>query len=380
MIKVSVIIPFYNSEKYIEENLKSVTEQSLKNIEIICVDDGSTDSSVDIVKKFQRIDNRIKLLSQKHSGGGVARNLGLDAACGKYLSFLDADDTFDKRMLEMVYDKCEKLKAEVCIYKFNAYSRALNRVTYQNGIRNDLIPQSEVFSWKDMPNYIFNAFSNCTWNKLFLHSFITDNDIRFQEIYRTNDLLFVCKALVLSNRIILVDEALVNYSIHMDTNCQSTNFIYPFDWYKAFKAMKDYLTEKNIWEQLKKGFLNHALDGAIYNLKSIEFHKTHKDLYMMLKNEGFRELGLEQLSKDDTYPEYKDKWNRMKDIMRLEYEEYLMVAADGYKRELLNCRKNIPLLKDEAASDVKSSITFKTGRCILYIPQKLKHIITGHRR
>ena len=69
MIKVSVIIPFYNSEKYIEENLKSVTEQSLKDIEIICVDDGSTDSSVDIVKKFQRLDNRIKLLSQKHSGG-----------------------------------------------------------------------------------------------------------------------------------------------------------------------------------------------------------------------------------------------------------------------------------------------------------------------
>lgn len=92
MIKVSVIIPVYNVEKYLEECLDSIINQTLKEIEIICIDDGSTDSSLNVLENYKKKDKRIIVLQQQNLGAGAARNKGLDLARGKYLSFLDADD------------------------------------------------------------------------------------------------------------------------------------------------------------------------------------------------------------------------------------------------------------------------------------------------
>ena len=102
-IAVSVIMPVYNSEKYLRVALDSLINSTLKNIEIICVDDGSTDSSFDILKEYKQKDNRFILLRQKNSYAGVARNYGMSVAKGKYLSFLDSDDYFKTTMLEEAY-------------------------------------------------------------------------------------------------------------------------------------------------------------------------------------------------------------------------------------------------------------------------------------
>ena len=103
MVLVSVVIPIYNAGQYIKECLNSVTSQTLQDLEIICVDDGSTDDSRDIVKECQTADARIKLFVQENQGSGPARNNGLGAACGKYVAFLDADDFWhDELVLEKV--------------------------------------------------------------------------------------------------------------------------------------------------------------------------------------------------------------------------------------------------------------------------------------
>lgn len=99
-IKVSVIIPVYNVEKYLRQNLESVQKQTLKDIEIICVDDGSTDSSCKIAEEFAAADSRFVVIKQQNGGAGAARNNGLRHAKGKYLSFLDSDDFFEPDMLE----------------------------------------------------------------------------------------------------------------------------------------------------------------------------------------------------------------------------------------------------------------------------------------
>lgn len=113
--KVSVIIPIYNCEAYLEQCLHSVLQQTLSEIEIICIDDGSTDHSAEIVKKLAFTEARIVLLQQKNQGAGRARNAGIEAAQGKYLAFLDADDYYlDKDALEKMYDACEKEKVSVC--------------------------------------------------------------------------------------------------------------------------------------------------------------------------------------------------------------------------------------------------------------------------
>jgi len=115
MIKVSVIVPVYNCENYLSEMLDSILNQSMKEIEVICVDDGSTDGSAQILKEYADKDARVTVLTQENAGAGIARNAGIKIAQGKYLSILDSDDWFEPDMLEKAYQKCEQDRADLCV-------------------------------------------------------------------------------------------------------------------------------------------------------------------------------------------------------------------------------------------------------------------------
>ena len=120
---VSVIIPVYNAEAYLEECLDSVVNQTLKNIEIICVNDGSTDNSLDILKEYQEKDDRVIIINQENQGAGVARNQGIKVAKGNYLSILDADDFFELNMLELMCMNALKFDADVTICRADGYDQ-----------------------------------------------------------------------------------------------------------------------------------------------------------------------------------------------------------------------------------------------------------------
>lgn len=110
MIKVSVILPVYNTGKYLRQCLESIENQTLKNFEVFCVDDGSTDDSVEIISEYVKKDSRFHLLEQKNAGGGAARNHGMEAAKGEYLAFLDSDDFFEPGLLEKQAKRLDETK------------------------------------------------------------------------------------------------------------------------------------------------------------------------------------------------------------------------------------------------------------------------------
>lgn len=120
-VKVSVIIPIYNSEKYLEEALKSIINQTLFDIEIICIDDGSTDKSRQILNYYATNDTRIVILSQENSGQGVARNEGIKIAKGKYIYFFDSDDILEENALELLYDEAEKDNLDVLYFNGRSF-------------------------------------------------------------------------------------------------------------------------------------------------------------------------------------------------------------------------------------------------------------------
>lgn len=124
-IKVSVIVPVYNTEPYLEQCIESILGQTLREMEVICVDDGSSDRSVEILKEKSRLDQRLRILTQKNSGGGAARNLGMKHAKGKYLVFLDSDDFFLPEMLEEMSARCEETGAQICVCKAKCYHEDL---------------------------------------------------------------------------------------------------------------------------------------------------------------------------------------------------------------------------------------------------------------
>ena len=328
-IKVSVIIPIYNTELYLRECLESLVAQTLRDIEIICVNDGSTDSSSKILKEYAARDERFVIIEQQNAGAGAARNNGMSAARGEYLSFLDADDLFKDTMLQKAYDQCIADNADIAIYEvstFNDKTKAVLEAPW--GLRKNMLPQTMPFSCNDMPQYIFNAFQNWTWNKLFKRDFIIKNNIAFQPLRRTNDLLFTCAALALADRITVVDQCLVYYRIGMAANSQATNYIAPLDFYEAFIALKKFLTEHELYQKLQQSFINSALNGCIYNLNSIQSSKEYEKLYNKIKTDAFAELDFEGKPKDYFYN--KNHYAKLKAIKRLTLAEYL---KGGHGRE-----------------------------------------------
>lgn len=203
--KVSIIIPVYNVEKYLEQCLDSIINQNLKNIEIICINDGSTDNSLKILKKYAKKDNRIIILSQTNLGAGAARNRGLAVAKGEYLSFLDADDFFYENMLSEAVHKLETSQSDIAVFEVDLYDNKIQKIIPDTWVvKKDKIPSQNPFCYKDCLDYIFTCSHTCAWNKLFKADFIKKHKLVFQEIHNNNDLYFVCMALSLASKIIYI--------------------------------------------------------------------------------------------------------------------------------------------------------------------------------
>lgn len=267
---ISVIIPVHNAEKYLEQCLDSVLSQTEKEIEVICINDSSSDKSQLILEKYACLDSRVKILRTNCHCAGTARNLGLTISRGKYLSFLDADDFFEPEMLEQAARALDTTEADVVVYGSWIYDTATNYDRHAKwNLRSELLPEKAVFSWHDMPDFIFNAFGNYTWNKLFRSSLVLNRQIKFQEIPRTNDLLFTCVALIEAKGITIIDTPFVHYRINTKTSLQSTNDQTPTAFLDAFLALDLYLRKNGRYSALQKSYLSHLLDGIISNANSV---------------------------------------------------------------------------------------------------------------
>ena len=207
--RVSIIVPVYNTENYLPDCLNSLLNQTLKEIEIICVDDGSTDNSLSILKKYSKMDNRIIVLEQENKGGGMARNFGMSIAKGEYLIFLDSDDFFNENLLYETVKAADNFLADIVICLFKRYNNTSGNYLHDNyGFIKNNFP-NYMFNYHTNPNKFFQSFTPATWNKLFRHSFIKEHGLYFQDNKRTNDLFFTSTSLAAKR--IYLNKELVYY-------------------------------------------------------------------------------------------------------------------------------------------------------------------------
>ena len=174
--KVSVIVPVYNTSAYLRECLDSIINQTLKEIEVICVDDGSTDGSLDILKEYAKKDKRFTIITQQNTSAGAARNAGLVVAKGEYLSFLDSDDFFAPEMLEEMYNKALAVIADICIC--NSSRLEDNNISMNYELKTFLFKDKPIFSYKNIPDYIFQISVAYQWDKIFKLNFIEKYNIK----------------------------------------------------------------------------------------------------------------------------------------------------------------------------------------------------------
>ncbi len=211
MPKLSIVLPVYNVSAYLKQSLECLIHQTLKDIEIICVDDGSSDDSVDIIKTFIDRDSRVKLLMNKHSYAGGARNAGLDISQSDYIMFLDPDDYYETDMCEVLYNKILKDKTDITICGIYELFPKSIKYTPPSSIRkiNNLF-NNKIFSIDDIGDDIW-FFLVYPYNKIYKKSFLTKNNIRFQTIQNTNDASFAFESLIAADKISLLNKAYYYY-------------------------------------------------------------------------------------------------------------------------------------------------------------------------
>ncbi len=303
-IRVSVIIPVYNASLYIRQCLDSVTGQSLKDIEIICVDDGSTDDSLDILREYQNADPRLKVMSQKNSFAGAARNNGMSQAEGKYLVFWDSDDFFNETALEKLYAKCEEDQAEAAVCGAQRFSDDTQKAVHFEGyLRRAMLPEKTPFAFEDIKDYIFNFTCEAAWNKMFLRSFIEEQGLRFHETRNGNDLYFTMMALTQAKKITVVPEDLVFYRRQQKNSLVSSIDKSALSVFKEWILLKQDLEKKNI--DCERSFHNKIISVIRYNLQLSTSAKAFNEKYEWLQTEGIEAFGLEK--KEEGYFFNKEK-------------------------------------------------------------------------
>ncbi len=208
MDKITVIVPVYNVENYLEEAINSVISQTYKNLEILIIDDGSTDNSSQICDKYAKKDIRIKVFHQTNKGLSGARNTGLKNATGKYIMFLDSDDKFEPQACETMYKFIERTKADYAIGNYINIDEDGSK--WENPIFKKDTYKEFTLSIKDYEKsfYIMNS---AVWNKIFRKSFLDSLNITFVERLPAEDAIFTTTCFIKSKKVCYIPEIIYQY-------------------------------------------------------------------------------------------------------------------------------------------------------------------------
>ncbi len=248
---VSLIIPVYNVENYLQKALLSVESQTMKDIEVIIVNDGSTDGSIDIINKFCKRNSNFLLISQKNKGLSAARNRGLSVSRGKYIAFMDSDDYIEPNFIECLYSAAIKNNADIACCNFNFYfpkkdMKISMPITSMPGTLSNT---------RALKKLILDVGLNYfAWNKLCKRSLFFDHDIRFYDMY-FEDIATSPRLFYHANKIVLVGKALYNYTNRKSSILNTMNINKIKDFIRSLGVMRnffenqgDYIKFKNrIW-------------------------------------------------------------------------------------------------------------------------------------
>lgn len=347
--KVSVIIPVYNAGDYIGQMLESVLGQSMQEIEIICVNDGSTDGSDEIVRQFMSRDSRITLLEQPNINAGAARNRGLSRAKGKYVVFWDADDKFDRKTLKLMCRKMQKTQADICVCGACEFEQCGKMYETSGYLKTELVPDKDPFNKFDLCDRFFNFGSNVVWNKMFRRRFLADHHLCFQEIRQANDTAFVMQAMYQADRITCVDRFLAFYRTDNAESLTGKSSETVFCPYESYLYTLHELEKEPDFDCVKKSFQNKAAMGMFRALNIQTSYNSYEALYDFLQREGLRRLGLTECKKEDMEEEWM--YADLERLRMMSAEEFLLYKAnerrqdrDQLKYTLRRVRRRLSLL------------------------------------
>lgn len=304
-IKISVIMPIYNAYDYLRPAMDSVLDQTLRDIEIICVDDGSTDHSLDIIKEYQKQDQRIRILTETNAGPAVARNAGLKRARGEYVAFLDADDFFETDMLERMFEQAKRDDLDIVIAKYDIYNS--KKARFRENIESEyavIYDGGVVTSKNEHPDCILQSTSGFAWNKLFKRSFLLEKGISFlTEVRMFEDVYFTVTSLAFAERVGKLQSVLMHHRVYSEQTRARMYKKYFSQVPEVYLKIKEFLMKGGMYQPLSTGFLNLSASRCYHIYKLLP--SDERENFWQLLHDGYTEkLGwadhkAEELEKDE---------------------------------------------------------------------------------
>ncbi|MBQ7287428.1 MAG: glycosyltransferase family 2 protein [Candidatus Gastranaerophilales bacterium] len=311
--KISIIIPMYNVEKYLKQSLDSAINQTLKDIEIIIIDDCSTDNSLALAQDYAKNDKRIVVLSQEfNQGQGIARNKALDIASGEYIMFLDPDDWFEIDACEKAYNQISTNNNEIVFFNLYSWKERNGKLGKRKPADTRLKPFEQI---KTNPhinlcelktNFIHSSW---VWAQIYSRKFLNDNNVRFSNDRFAEDVPFFIKACVYSQDVSILDEPLYNYRKKIGT-AVINYFEYSESILSAKEKARKIILESGKMEQFWQHYIVYEIGSDALHFKNFAKgnKKIRKDLFKNIKNKFLdiqANTSKEILKKSSAYWDFK---------------------------------------------------------------------------
>lgn len=345
MVEISVIIPVFNVEKYLNECLDSICNQTFEDIEIICVNDGSTDNSLVILEEYASKDSRIKIISQQNQGLAASRNCGFAHSIGKYVYFIDSDDYLELDALKKLYNNAISNNSDMVMFKFQKVDDFRN--VHRRGVAfnidrffGDIDYSNFTFTYKEVKSQVMNsAFSACL--KLYKKEFVDSLDFTFPVGLNFEDVPVHVKVMIEAERISFVPESLYNYRSNPDSILNSS--ANGFDIFKVIDLVEDYLKSNDYYDEFENEFISFKIAQILIYLKTEKsddyFNKTkHEFKKITIKDEKtIRRYALNEYNyvlESNSFVEYYSKKNNKK-------SNFNNKKSNSLRKKLLSSIKNI---------------------------------------
>lgn len=292
---ISVIIPVYNIQQHLRECLDSVLGQSYPHLQVICVDDGSTDESPAILEEYARKDLRVQVIRQQNAGPGAARNTGLEAATGEYVIFLDSDDWFEPDFLAKMVDTAQREGADVAICRAVEFDTNSGReLPSEWMMKKQYLPGKLAFAPQEMADHLFQFTYGMPWDKFYRRELLTTSGIRYPALKNSEDLAFVYPTLLAATRIAVVDQVLIHHRINRMASVSNSRCGQPEAPYEAFQIVKEYLEQHQLMDTYRRSFLNWAMEFLVWHISNMSQRDIQRQYLHTLRRQWLPQLHFEE--------------------------------------------------------------------------------------
>lgn len=356
---VSVVVPVFNAERWLPETLCDLLGQTLRDAEFLFVDDGSTDGSLALLEKAAAEDPRVRVLRQERKFAGCARNLGIDAARGKWLIALDADDRFEPTLLEEAVRRGEETDAQIVLFDADELVMPEGRIVPRASLARASKLPTEPFEPSEDTYEAFRV--TATWNKLFRADYVRAGGFRYQETFECNDIRFVLLSMAKASRVAALPRPLVHYRVGLPDSVQANKDGHPFDVVAAYASLRRELEREGLWERFHRVFATRAaVSIAVGRIAGFRSARAARDWYDAMQGRFLSELGLVDLPNDEFIgPDADNLRVRLRDFQSVPFDEWIWRLLHQYKDSGENRRRALSEARIAHAEDRRSLASAK---------------------